>query len=181
MSRLVVAGARVLSHDGGMARLRLDAPAACGGCRAQTACGAGRERVIEVAASPQFCAGDRVSLQMPEADLGRGALLAYLLPAASTLLGALLSAGGGDAMAVLGAASGLGLGLACLRIYARHSSAAAVRVSRSEPLHFHVELGAPDDETRERRIEGPPLPSSPRGEASNLLAALVYHQPASKE
>jgi hypothetical protein len=32
--------------------------------------------------------------------------------------------------------------------------------------------GTLDDETHERRIEDPPLPSSPRGEATNSLAAL---------
>ncbi len=132
MAHLIHAGARVLSSDRGMARLRLDAPAACGGCRAQAACGGGRERVIEVPAAPELCAGDRVSLQMPEANLSRGALLAYLLPAAATLLGALMLAAGGDAMAVLGAISGLGFGLACLRIFARRSAVDGVRVSRSE-------------------------------------------------
>lgn len=130
---LVVTGARVLSRDQGMARLRLDAPAACGGCRAQAACGGGRERVIEVAVSPQLCAGDRVSLHVLEADLNRGALLAYLLPAVTTLFGALLLAAGGDAMAGLGAASGLGLGLVCLRHSARHAPGIAVRPGRIDP------------------------------------------------
>ena len=132
MARLILATARVVSRDQGMARLRLDAPGACGGCRAQTACGGGREHVIELAVSPQLCAGDRVSLQMPEAALNRSALLAYLLPAACTLLGALALSGGGDALAVLGAASGLGFGLVCLRISARRNSGYGVRVCRSD-------------------------------------------------
>ena len=33
-----------------------------------------------------------------------------------------------------------------------------------------------DDETREKPIEGPPLPSSPRGEATGQLASLDCHQ-----
>lgn len=138
VARLVLAGARVVSRDQGMARLRLESPVACGGCRAQAACGGGRERVIEVALSPQLCAGDRVSLQMPEADLNRGALLAYLLPAITTLFGALLLAGGGDALAVLGAASGLALGLVCLRLSARHSPGQVIRVGRFDSSHGEV-------------------------------------------
>lgn len=88
--------------------------------------------MIDVAVSPQVCAGDRVSLQMLETDLNRGALLAYLLPAVTTLLGALSLAAGGDALAVLGAALGLGFGLVCLRISARRSSGNGVRVSQSD-------------------------------------------------
>jgi positive regulator of sigma E activity len=139
MARLLLADARVVSRDQGMARLRLDSPGAGGGCRAQTACGGGGERVIDVIASAQLCAGDRVSLQMPEAELNRSALLAYLLPAASTLLGALALSGGGDALAVLGAASGLGFGLVCLRISARRNSGYGVRVCQPNHLRekFH--------------------------------------------
>ena len=180
MARLLMASARVISLDQDMTRLRLDSPGACGGCRAQAACGGGGERVIDVALSPQLCAGDRVSLQMPEAELNRSALLAYLLPAASTLLGALALSAGGDALAVLGAASGLGFGLVCLRICARRNSGYGVRVFRSDSPSFHAELGAPDDETRERRIEGPP-PHPPSRGATDRLAALVHHQSASKK
>lgn len=132
VARLLLAGARVVSRDQGMTRLRLDSPGACGGCRAQAACGGGGERVIDVALSPQLCAGDRVSLQIPEEELNRSALLAYLLPAVSTLLGALALSAGGDALAVLGAAFGLGFGLVCLRISARRSSGTGVRVCRSD-------------------------------------------------
>lgn len=130
MARLLIADAHVVSRDPEMTRLRLDAAAACGGCRAQAACGGGR--LIEVPISAPLCAGDRVSLQMPEAELNRSALLAYLLPAASTLLGALALSAGGDALAVLGAASGLGFGLVCLRICARRTSGFGVRVCRSD-------------------------------------------------
>jgi hypothetical protein len=35
--------------------------------------------------------------------------------------------------------------------------------------------GTTANETRERRIEGPPLPSSPHGEASYKLASLGYN------
>lgn len=138
VARLVLARARVLSRDQGMTRLRLESSSACGGCRAQAACGGGRERVIEVAASPQLCAGDRVSLRMRETDLSRGALLAYLLPAVTTLLGALLPAAGGDAMAVLGAASGLSLGLVGLHLSARHLPGIGIRVDRLDSSQGEV-------------------------------------------
>lgn len=132
VARLLIAGAHVVSRDRVTTRLRLDTATACGGCRAQATCGGGGGRVIDVAISPPLAAGDRVSLQMPEAELNRSALLAYLLPAASTLLGALALSGGGDALAVLGAASGLGFGLVCLRISARRTSGLGVRVCRSD-------------------------------------------------
>ena len=51
---------------------------------------------------------------------------------AGTLLGALALSAGGDALAVLGAASGLGFGLVCLRICARRTSGFGVRVCRSD-------------------------------------------------
>ena len=42
--------------------------------------------------------------------------------------------------------------------------------------NFHAAVASPPaDETRERRIEGPPLPSSPHGEATDRLASLDYH------
>jgi positive regulator of sigma E activity len=128
MARLVLASARVVSRQGGMSRLRLAAPAACGSCGAQAACGSGRERLVDVAMPPEIGAGDLVSLQLPETDLNRSALLAYLLPAATMLLGALLLAAGGDALAALGAALGLGFGLVCLRIFGRRSFGQDIRV-----------------------------------------------------
>lgn len=137
MARMLHAAARVLSLQDGMALVRLEAAAACGSCGAQAACGSGRERLVDVAVPPDISAGDRVSLQLPETDLNRSALLAYLLPAATMLLGALLLAAGGDTPAALGAALGLGLGLVCLRIFGRRSDGGGVRA-----CHPHSTQGA---------------------------------------
>ena len=122
MARMLHATASVLSLHDGIAELRIEAPAACGSCGAQAACGGAPARLIRVAAPTDVRAGDMVSLQLPESDLNRGALLAYLLPALSTLLGSVLLAAGGDALAALGAALGLAFGLVCLRISTRHAS-----------------------------------------------------------
>lgn len=138
MARMLHATASVLSVRDGMADLRIDAPAACGSCAAQAACGSGGPaRLVRIAAPAGVRAGDRVSLQLPEADLNRGALLAYLLPALTTLLGCVLLAAGGDAPAALGAALGLALGLVCLRISARHASGFGIRA-----CHPHSSEGA---------------------------------------
>lgn len=121
MARMLHVAAHVLSLQDGMAEVRLDAPAACGSCGAQGACGGGRARRVRIAVAPGIGAGDRISLQLSEADLNRSALLAYLLPAAGMLLGALFLAPGGDSLAVLGAALGLGLGLVSLRLFGRRA------------------------------------------------------------
>ncbi|MDZ4255827.1 MAG: SoxR reducing system RseC family protein [Sulfuritalea sp.] len=127
MARMLHAAARIVSLQDGMALVRLDAPAACGSCGAQGACGGARARLFRVAVATGVGAGDRVLLQLPEKNLNRSALLAYLLPAATMLLGALLLAVGGDTLAALGAALGLGLGLICLRIFGRRSVDSGIR------------------------------------------------------
>lgn len=120
MARMLHATASVLSLHEGMADLRIDPPSACRSCGVRGACGGDRARQVRVAAPADVRAGDRVSLRLPETDLTRGAVLAYLLPTLATLLGAALMAAGGDALAALGAALGLALGLLCLRILTRH-------------------------------------------------------------
>jgi sigma-E factor negative regulatory protein RseC len=119
MSHLLTANARVASVHDGMAEVRLASASACGSCGAQSVCGTGRERSVFVPVSAGVCSGDSVRLQMSAAELNTGAMLAYLLPALTTLGGGLLLAGGGDALAALGATLGLGLGLVCLRLLAR--------------------------------------------------------------
>ena len=58
-------------------------------------------------------------LAIDDGSLARGALLAYLLPAVSTLAGAVALASGGDLAAIGGAAAGLVLGLVALRVLGR--------------------------------------------------------------
>lgn len=128
MARMLHASASVVSvHDDGIADVRIDEPAACSSCGAQAACRGGPARLVRVAVPAGMRTGDRVWLQLPETDLNRGALLAYLLPALTTLLGSVLLAAGGDALATLGAALGLACGLLCLRISIRHGSGFDVR------------------------------------------------------
>jgi sigma-E factor negative regulatory protein RseC len=119
MAQLLSTNARVASVHEGMAEVRLASASACGSCGAQSVCGTGRERSVFIPVSSGVCAGDSVRLQMSAAELNIGAMLAYLLPALTTLCGGLLLAGGGDGLAALGATLGLGLGLLSLRLLAR--------------------------------------------------------------
>lgn len=109
--------ARIIEIAEGQARLRVESPAACGGCRRRDACGGGQEIVIS--APHEARPGAQVTLAIPEAGLVQGALFAYLLPAAAMLGGAASLASGGDLAAAVGAACGLGLGLIALRCMRR--------------------------------------------------------------
>jgi positive regulator of sigma E activity len=75
--------------------------------------------------APQGTAtGDLLKISIPEGALRSAALIGYLLPAVTTLFGAGLMAAAGDTAAVLGALSGLGLGLALVRILGRRTATA---------------------------------------------------------
>jgi sigma-E factor negative regulatory protein RseC len=103
----------------GRARIRILPASGCGSCRSRSACGAGSERLVWVAAPAGAGIGDRVSLQVPAGSLNRAALLAYLLPAVTTLVAATIAAPAGDLAAALAAATGLAFGLVLLRILGR--------------------------------------------------------------
>lgn len=118
MAAIVTARGRVIAVQDGRAELRLAVASACGRCGAKSMCGSGQERSIQVNAPPGTQAGDLLDLTLPEARLGLGALLGYLLPAFTTLLGTVLLAPGGDAAAILGAGLGLGAGLVLVRRFA---------------------------------------------------------------
>jgi len=117
----------IVGIENGMAAIRVERQHACSDCRARSVCGAGRaaETLVHV---PMLDAavGDRVQLHMPDGQLAKAALQAYLLPAVSTLLGALLLADAGDLAAVAGAAVGLGIGLIAMRRMGRGCAQPAV-------------------------------------------------------
>ncbi|MBI5901578.1 MAG: SoxR reducing system RseC family protein [Rhodocyclales bacterium] len=128
MECTVQASARVVAIGGAHADLRLSPPAACGGCGAQGVCGGARPRQARFPIAPGVAADDCVTLAMSASQLNRGALAAYLLPAACTLTGALLLAPGGDTLAALGAGLGLAFGIVCLRLLARRRLNAEIRI-----------------------------------------------------
>lgn len=128
--------------QGGQAQIRITPPSGCGSCRSRSACGAGSERLVWVSAPAGAGVGDRVSLQLPAASLNRAALLAYLLPALTTLAGAALAAPAGDLAAALSAGAGLGLGLVLLRILGRRLARQASSVT-CVPLSLVATGGTP--------------------------------------
>lgn len=112
----------------GLAAIRVEPASACSSCGTRSVCGAGRVEAALVylpLAAPARC-GDRITLGLADGGLTRAAFLAYLLPAMSTLAGALLLAGAGDLAAVAGALAGLGLGLIALRRWSRACAPLAV-------------------------------------------------------
>lgn len=112
---------------------------ACGSCAAQKGCGhalldrrpeghRGRIRVLPGALdASEFAVDDRVLIEIADATILRGSLIAYGLPLAGMLAGALAAAfwlpGHEDVVAVLGAVAGLALGFALVyRHGVRHRS-----------------------------------------------------------
>ena len=87
----------------------------CGGCGHQAGCGLGRlagkagSTALTLPVDESIRPGAQVLLSLPAGRLLRGALLAYLLPALSLLIGAGVGAGlgGSDGAAAVGAALGL--------------------------------------------------------------------------
>ena len=115
----------------GYAWVEIQRQSVCGSCTASAGCGTAtlakawgrrtlRTRVLsELAVQP----GDAVMVGLAEGALLRGALLAYLLPLALLLAGAVLGkaafAGAGEEPVILCAALGLGLGFLATRVLAR--------------------------------------------------------------
>lgn len=113
----------VVGLSNGMATIRLETPAACGGCASRTGCGsaAGGARLLTLPAAPALRPGDAVRVSLPAAVLAPAALLGYLLPLLALLAGAVIGelGWGSDAAAVGGAALGFLGGLALARSAAR--------------------------------------------------------------
>jgi positive regulator of sigma E activity len=112
---------RILSIADGVATIRVEAPSACSACGSRNICG-GKAFELTRPVDAHVRAGDGITLAIEAGTLTHGALLAYFLPAATTLFGALALAHIGDLAAVAGALSGLGLGL-ILQRHLGHRSA----------------------------------------------------------
>ncbi len=132
MPHLVTATARVAEAHNGVAEVHFDTASACGTCGAQSVCGSGRARSMRISVAANVQSGDCISLQIPESELHLGAILAYLLPAVTTLLGGVMLASGGDTLAALGATLGLGFGLICLRLLARSRPGNGIQIRPSD-------------------------------------------------
>lgn len=106
----------VVRLEGGDAWLEiLDRPSGCGKCDSAGSCGA-ESRLQRVPNSIGARVGDRVLVSVADGAVMKAAALAYLMPLALALFGAVVGAGlGGDGTAVAGALAGLGIGWLVLR------------------------------------------------------------------
>jgi positive regulator of sigma E activity len=120
MNQLTRPGRILAIHDG-RAIIRVELPAGCTSCGSRGTCASGRadSATVSLPVTASALPGAAVTLAIDDGSLARGALLAYLLPAVSTLAGAVALASGGDLAAIGGAAAGLALGLIALRALGR--------------------------------------------------------------
>jgi len=121
----------VAEAGAGYAWVDIQRRSACGSCQASGGCGsamlskAWNVRMMRTRALSNLSLqpGDEVIVGLADGVLLRGALLAYLLPLALLLAGAMLGqaafAGAGEELVVLSGALGLGLGFLVVRVMSR--------------------------------------------------------------
>ena len=111
----------ILSIHDGLASIRVDLPESCKGCGSRAGCGGGKAggATVQLEVPSEARPGQMVTLSIAEGPLVHRAMLTYLLPALTTLLGTISLADGGDVAAVVGFAVGLLLGLVLLRMFGR--------------------------------------------------------------
>ncbi|QIK37110.1 SoxR reducing system RseC family protein [Caldichromatium japonicum] len=146
---MIEEAATVIAVEGEWAQVSAMRQAACGQCGAQGACGTamiarlfpGHDSVLRVHNPIGARVGERVALGLATGVMLRLTALAYLMPAAALILGAVLGErlGGPHAgpASILGALSGLGLAFWLLGIY-------SLRLAR-QPAHQPVILRRLDD------------------------------------
>lgn len=128
---MIEAQATVAEAGVGYAWLDIQRQSACGSCHASAGCGTaaiakiwgGRRTRVRAVSNLALQAGDVVIVGLADGALLRGALLAYLLPVALLLAGAVLGesafAGAGEEPVILLGALGLGLGFLVVRVRSR--------------------------------------------------------------
>ncbi len=121
----------VAEAGAGYVWLDIQRQSACGSCHASAGCGTatiakiwgGRSTRVRAVSDLALQAGDAVIVGLADGALLRGALLAYLLPVALLLAGAVLGesafAGAGEEPIILLGALGLGLGFLVVRVRSR--------------------------------------------------------------
>ncbi|KAF7598985.1 MAG: hypothetical protein CGU28_08210 [Candidatus Dactylopiibacterium carminicum] len=132
---MIERNARIVSVTPQAMQATLLAPAGCAACGARKVCNGKQESLqVELPVLPGIGPGDEVLLGLETRELLRAAVLAYLLPATTLVLGAFV----GDALAanpgaIAGAMAGFGLGVLLTRLLA------------SRPLQPHVRCLQPDE------------------------------------
>ncbi len=121
----------VAEAGAGYAWVEIQRRSACGGCQAGDGCGtaalakiwSGGQVRVRAMSELSLRPGDAVIVGLADGVLLRGALLAYLLPLALLLAGALLGqavfAGAGEEPVVVSGVLGLGLGFLAVRVLSR--------------------------------------------------------------
>jgi len=127
--------ARVVGVQGDQVWLATEAPAACGSCATQSACGSGKAKrgaswCVPRALGPgqNLALGDQVLVGVDRAALTRASLSAYALPLVTMLVAASALQTAGDAVAAVAALAGLLAGAAAARVLARRWREALVPV-----------------------------------------------------
>jgi positive regulator of sigma E activity len=128
---------RVIHVAGAMAQVRIEAAVGCAKCGTRGTCASGRARAVWVEAPAGTAPGDALTISMSDGAFRSAVVIGYLLPAVTMLIGAGITAAGGDLAAAAGAASGLALGLVAVRILGRRTAAASAGAGsvacRTEP------------------------------------------------
>ncbi len=135
--RLIETRARVVSIGNGQAWVEASSQQGCAACHVQSSCsvsGLGKffsrnKPPVAVACDLAVQPGDSLVLSLAESDLLRAGLLAYLLPAVLSVLGAITTSlfGLGDVAAVAAMLAGFAAGLAIARVFTR---APRIQISR---------------------------------------------------
>ena len=119
MTDLVERRGEVVSFAQGLAQVRLEPVPGCSSCGSRATCASGyaATQVISMPLSAPAQAGDYFTVSMPSSSVTLAAMLGYLFPPITLLLGALIAAAWfeGDAAAVLGALLGFCAGLLMVR------------------------------------------------------------------
>ncbi len=103
----------VIEVKNGQLTVRFERPEACGECHACD--GHKHQAMIQVAGDAQV--GDSVTVSMPDGQVAKASLLAYIVPLIGLMLGLFVGwTFGGDIPAVIGAAAGLVLSFGILRL-----------------------------------------------------------------
>lgn len=121
---MIDAAVRVVAVQDGRALVQATQQSGCGACSSREACGvsglgkyfSGSRKTIAVTCDANVKAGDELQITLPESDLLKAGLLAYLLPTVLALVGAGIASGYGDVAAVAGAAGGVALGFLLGRV-----------------------------------------------------------------
>jgi sigma-E factor negative regulatory protein RseC len=135
--------------EGDYAWVEIGAGSGCGNCKSQGGCGSGllglaapsrQHRLLNTVGAVE---GDAVTVSLPEGGVLKAALLAYLLPLALGIGGAVAGMwlGGGDGHALTGLVAGLGGGWLLLRLLTRQREpwpriALQSQVIRLQPRFF---------------------------------------------